>query len=75
MAPHAHNAHMATTGLDLKLRRVAAGISGKAIAEAMGVSPGRVSKIEKPEPVTLDMEARYVAALSKCVTKSTRIAA
>ena len=64
------------TGKELKLRRVAADVQGQDLAQAMGVSPSRVSQLERiTVQVTPEAEARYVAALSKCVTKSTKVAA
>jgi transcriptional regulator with XRE-family HTH domain len=75
MAPHAHNAHM-QTGKDLKLRRVAADVKSKDLAAAMGVSASRISQIEGGrDPMTLEIESRYLAALHMCVTKTTSAAA
>ena len=52
------------TGMDLKLRRVAARLQVKDIAEEMGISSSRVSRIEDPEhKVTPRMERRYMAAI------------
>lgn len=63
------------TGLDLKLRRVAAGVQVKQIAGAMGITPSRVSRIEGEPRVTPDMEARYTRALDTCRTSGTSAAA
>ncbi len=63
------------TGKDLKLRRVAADIKVKDIANAMGVTDSRVSRIENSRIVTPEAEARYLDALYTCVTKSTGQAA
>jgi transcriptional regulator with XRE-family HTH domain len=52
------------TGLDLKIERVRAGVQVKEVAEAMGISSSRVSRIESPDhKVTPRMLARYRAAL------------
>jgi len=37
--------------------------SGHRLAQAMGVTPGRVSQIERGELATIDAVARYVEAL------------
>jgi transcriptional regulator with XRE-family HTH domain len=52
-----------TTGLDLKLHRVAANIKGYELAEAMGVSASRVSAIEGSRIVQPDTATRYLTAL------------
>ncbi len=57
-----------TTGLDLKVERIRAGVLVKDIAQAMGISPSRVSRIEVDAPVTERMLARYRAALGTCRT-------
>lgn len=62
-------AHM--TGLDLKLKRVAADVKAKDLASAMGVTDARVSHIEKGRTVTPEAETRYLDALRMCITKST----
>lgn len=51
------------TGLDLKVERIRAGVQVKQIAEAMGITPSRVSRIEVDVPVTDRMLQRYRAAL------------
>jgi len=63
--------HIPTTGLELKLRRVAAGVKAKAVAGQMGISSSRLSRIEVPEPVTDRMAARYLTALDACRTSGT----
>lgn len=63
------------TGLDLKLRRVAAGLQVKHIADAMGISAGRVSRIEREPRVTLEMLTRYTDAIDKYRTSGTSAAA
>jgi transcriptional regulator with XRE-family HTH domain len=63
-----------TTGLDLKVERTRAQVTGKAVAEAMGVSSSRLSRIERDEPVTDRMRKRYLKALETCRTSGTRIA-
>lgn len=67
--------HTGLTGLDLKLRRVAAGFQVKQIAEAMGVTDGRLSRIEREPRVTTDMLRRYTDALETCRTSGTSRAA
>jgi hypothetical protein len=61
------------SGLELKLRRVAADVKVGELADAYEppVTPSRIGHIEKSRTVTPDAEAKYVAALSKCVTNST----
>ena len=64
-------AHTGLTGLDLKLRRVGAQLTVKAVAEAMGVHHSRVSRIEREPRVTVDMERRYMKALVTSVSSRT----
>jgi DNA-binding XRE family transcriptional regulator len=52
-----------TTGLDLKLARVARGVPQRAIAWNLGVSPQRISAIEATYWPTARTCARYLAAL------------
>jgi hypothetical protein len=61
---------MATTGKDLKLKRVAADVQAKQIAFEMGVSAAIVSRVENSRLVTDEMAARYLTALDMCITKS-----
>lgn len=61
-----HSQHM--NGLDLKLERTAQRIRVKELAQAMGVSQSRVSRIEAQDTVTEDMAVRYRAALRTCGT-------
>lgn len=72
VAPRGHTAHM-TSGLDLKLKRVAADINVGELAAAYDppVTNSRISHLERVRIVTPEAEAKYLAALSKCVTKST----
>lgn len=58
-------------GLELKVKRVGADVRLKDLADAMGVTDSRVSRIESQRVVTADAEARYLAALDMCITKST----
>ena len=51
------------TGLELKLRRVAARVTGRAIASAMGVGPSRITQIEREAYPTSETQRRYLAAL------------
>lgn len=64
-----------TTGLDLKLKRVAADVKAIDLARAMGVSPSRVSHIEGSRVVLPHLVERYVAALATCATVRTTDAA
>lgn len=57
------------TGLDLKIERIRAGVLGVTLAAAMGITSPRLSQIEKPEPVTERMAARYRSALGTCRTR------
>jgi transcriptional regulator with XRE-family HTH domain len=56
-------ARQRTTGLDLKLARVALGVPQREIARQLGVSPQRVSGIEATYRPTHRICARYLAAL------------
>ncbi len=60
------------TGLELKLRRVAADVRSTDLARAMGVSQSRISHIERQRIVSEEAAARYVAALATCTTKTTQ---
>lgn len=51
------------TGLDLKVRRVAARVKAYELADAMGVSPSRVSALEREGFVTDQAAQRYLEAL------------
>lgn len=66
---------MQFTGKDLKLKRIAADLLGKQIAEEMGVSTSAVSRVENSRIVTEQMAERYLRALDTCITKSNREAA
>lgn len=65
---------MQTTGLDLKLERVAARILGRVLARTLGVSESRVSHIEALAVVTPKMVVRYRIALDACRTNRTTAA-
>ncbi len=52
-----------TSGLDLKLARVARGVTQRAMARRLGVLPQRVSAIEATYRPTTETCARYFAAL------------
>lgn len=58
-------------GLELKLIRVGADLKGTDIANAMGVGLSRISHIERLRVVTPETQARYLAAVDMCLTKST----
>ena len=55
---------MPTTGLDLKLRRVAARVRNADLAAEMGISSSRVSRIESTQFPSEDMQRRYLEALA-----------
>ena len=62
----------ALTGLDLKLRRVAAKIKVKHLAPVIGVTASRLSRIESPDyRVTDAMFRRYTEALDTFRTSGT----
>ena len=65
---------MATTGLDLRLKRVAADIRQGDLAKAMGVPQGRVSYLEGRRVITPEAEQRYLAALATLTTKPSEAA-
>jgi transcriptional regulator with XRE-family HTH domain len=54
-----------TSGLDLKLERVKAGISQRDLAAEMEVSPNRVYFIESSRTVTAAAARNYLAALQR----------
>lgn len=51
-------------GRDLKLRRMAADVSAKALAEAMGTTPSQVSRWENSRRLTERARVRYLEALA-----------
>jgi transcriptional regulator with XRE-family HTH domain len=51
------------TGIELKVRRVAARVKAYELAEAMDVSPSRVSALEREAEITSTAAERYLAAL------------
>jgi len=51
------------TGYRLSEERKRRGLTQAQLAEAMGVTPGRVSQIERGRLATIDAVARYVEAL------------
>jgi len=60
-----------TTGLELKLLRVAARVRTSEMADAMGVSASRVSAIESRDVVTDGASSRYRVALATLATGTT----
>jgi transcriptional regulator with XRE-family HTH domain len=64
-----------TTGMDLKLERTAARVTGRALARTMGLSHSRISAVEAYAVVTPEMVARYRAALATCVQQRTSVSA
>lgn len=75
MAPRGRLCDVSTTGLDLKLKRVAADVKSVDLARAMGVHPSRITYIEKSRTLTPRVIERYVAALATCATVRTPDAA
>lgn len=63
------------TGMELKLRRVGARITGRRLATEMGISNTRVSAIEAQAVVSEDTAARYLAALATLTNVPSRNAA
>jgi len=63
--------HSGLTGLDLKLKRVAAKVQVRQLADAMGISGSRLSRIEDEPRVTKRMLARYEKALATFRTSGT----
>lgn len=63
------------TGLDLKLRRVAADVKGKDLAAVMGVSGAHLSRIENSRIVSTDTIERYISGLATFTTNTTPEAA
>jgi transcriptional regulator with XRE-family HTH domain len=59
------------SGLDLKVRRVAADVTQQSLALAMGVNAPRISYIEGRRVVSVNAADRYLAALSTLVTNRT----
>ena len=53
------------TGLDLKLRRIASGVSQRELAQRMGVSPQRLAAVEASYRPSSAMGARVAAALEQ----------
>lgn len=51
------------TGLDLKLKRTAAQVKARELAIVLGVTPSRISAIERDASVTESMGQRYLDAL------------
>lgn len=63
-----------TTGLDLKVKRVAADISSTDLALAMGVTISRLSHVEGSRKVTPKAAIKYLDALATLTTKATETA-
>ena len=64
-----------TTGMDLKLQRIAANVKQKDVAAAAGWHPGTVNRLEKRAIVLPADVAKYTAALATLATKTTEEAA
>lgn len=58
------------TGLDLKLKRIASGVKAQDVAAAMGISSGRLSRIESQTTVTTSLSQRYLDGLADCVKRT-----
>lgn len=54
----------AMTGMELKLHRIGSRVTGRALAQAMGVTSSRISAIEREAFPTTETERRYLAALA-----------
>jgi len=54
----------ATTGLDLKLKRIAHRVKAREIADEMGVNPSYITLLEGQARVTDAAAAKYLAALA-----------
>lgn len=54
------------SGHELKVERVSARVKAKHIAEQMGVTPSRVSSIEREQFPSADLVHRYREALGAC---------
>lgn len=61
-----------TTGLDLKLERIALRVTGQELSEQMGIHPSSLSRVENSARVTTRMAARYRTALATFGTVATR---
>lgn len=59
------------SGLGLKVERTKRRVKAVQIAEAMGVSKSRVAAIEREGYPSLDITARYLAALDTCAPSPT----
>ena len=62
------------TGLELKVARVRARVRQHEVAAAMGVSPSRVTMIEREAIVTEQTWDRYMAALEVCHNGTSEVA-
>lgn len=62
------------TGMDLKLRRVAAHVKGKDLAAAAGWHPSTVTRLEQRALVPPADVTKYVAALATLATTTTEAA-
>lgn len=58
-----------TPGVELAVKRLRAGVKVKHVAEAMGLSDSRVSRIESDPSVTSRTTRRYLDALDKASAK------
>lgn len=58
-------------GKTLKLKRIDADVKAKDVAQAMGVTPGRVSAIENSRVLTEQTVDQYLRALATLTTTTT----
>lgn len=60
------------TGMDLRLKRVAADVKARQVADEIGVSAALVSRWEMSRNVSDEAAERYLAALAKIATNTTQ---
>lgn len=59
------------SGLDLKVLRTRHRVKGIQVAQAMGVSPSRVTALEREAVPSAEMIRRYVEAVDTCRASDT----
>jgi len=62
---------METIGMELKIKRIRARVTQRALADRMGVSHPRVSIIENSSGLRADTVTRYLEALDYLTTQTT----
>jgi len=65
----ARDTSIRTPGVELEVERVRAGVLVKHVAEFMGISDSRVSRIEDDPAVTARLARRYRLALAEATAK------